>query len=502
MFRNILANFLGRFWSIVSNFLFIPLYIKFLGFESYSIVSFTLVIAGIMAIFDSGLTATLSRGFARNDHDHEYKVRTFVTLESIYLIIVSIIIIVVVLLAPTIAKDWLHTSGNDNMAKFIMIISFDFGFQMLLRFYMGGLLGFEKQVEANLLQMFWGIIRNGVVVLIILFNPSLYIFFLWQSLSTIIFTLLFRFSVAKALYGGYFKTFNFKIEKPVIKDVWKFAGGMLLISLVAAVNTQLDKLTISKLLPIEQLGYYTLAVSLATSVAVLVNPIATAILPRFTALFSSGSRSEALSLFKITNLYTSVIISCVVGMMAVFAKEIIWIWTGDHTIAEKSADVLIYMVIAYSMLAFSVLPYNIAIANGYTKINNYLGIASIFIAIPGYWMVTERWGVYGVAVVFAAVQIISTIVYLYFINKKFLHIKPFAVFCIKDLLLPLILAGCITFVSHYFLARYFFGSRIFSFLLLSVIGLFSLLVNFLIFIPQNEKINLKKIVFNHKLFKK
>jgi hypothetical protein len=39
------------------------LYIHYLGFESFSIISFTLVIAGLMTVLDA-LTATLSREFA------------------------------------------------------------------------------------------------------------------------------------------------------------------------------------------------------------------------------------------------------------------------------------------------------------------------------------------------------------------------------------------------------------------------------------------------------
>ena len=71
MIKNIIANFIGKFWSILSGFLFIPLYINYLGFESYSIISFGLVISGLMAIMDAGLTATLSRELARKDNSHE-----------------------------------------------------------------------------------------------------------------------------------------------------------------------------------------------------------------------------------------------------------------------------------------------------------------------------------------------------------------------------------------------------------------------------------------------
>lgn len=75
MKKNILANFIGRFWGVLSNFLFVPLYIKILGLESYSIISFTLVLNGIMAMMDASLTATLSREFAsrHNSENEKYK---------------------------------------------------------------------------------------------------------------------------------------------------------------------------------------------------------------------------------------------------------------------------------------------------------------------------------------------------------------------------------------------------------------------------------------------
>ena len=63
MKKNIIANLIGKFWSILSAFLFIPLYINFLGFESFSIISFTVIIAGFIAIVEGGLTSPLSREF-------------------------------------------------------------------------------------------------------------------------------------------------------------------------------------------------------------------------------------------------------------------------------------------------------------------------------------------------------------------------------------------------------------------------------------------------------
>ena len=108
MKKNIIANLIGKLFGGFSHFIFIPLYIAYLGFESYSIISFTLVIAGLMAFFYGGLTATLSRELARRDVCKEDKYQIFKTLESSYFVVVALSILIVVSLSSVIAEKWLN----------------------------------------------------------------------------------------------------------------------------------------------------------------------------------------------------------------------------------------------------------------------------------------------------------------------------------------------------------------------------------------------------------
>jgi O-antigen/teichoic acid export membrane protein len=472
MIKNIIANFIGRFWGILSGFLFIPLYIHYLGFESYSIISFGLVIAGLMAILDAGLTATLSREFARTDNSYEEKLRIFKTLESSYFILVIICIVVVFSLSHFLAYKWLNLDSHDpgSVSLFLKIISFDIGFQLLLRFYTGGLLGLEKQVKANFYQVGWGMLKNGLVLLPIIFYPRLDVFFTWQAISTIIFTVLLKLSLEKNLNG--ILKFEFKpiIERVVFKRIWKFAGGMLLISLIAGLNSQMDKIAISKLLALESLGYYTLAVSLASVIVVLVNPISIAILPRFTALFTAGKNTEAAVLFRKISLAVSIMVFSGMANMVFFGKELIWIWTGKMELAERASEILPILVISYSMLAIAMMPYGIAIANGYTKLNNLLGIVSLFVTMPGYWLATKYFGAVGAASVFCGVQTLITLVYLYFINKKFLKAKLITIY-LKELILPMLISLIIVYGIS-LIPKFYTNSQIIS---LAVIGISTLI---------------------------
>lgn len=487
MKKNIFANILGKFWSVLSGVLFIPLYIKFLGFESYSIISFTLLIAGITVIIDGGLTSTLSREFARKDTNYHEKLKTFKTLEIFYLLIVLITIIFSYYFSSIIAREWVNTKAYtlEEISVFIKIISFEVGFQLLLRFYIGGFLGLEKQVKANIYQILWGILRNGLVVFVIINSPNLVAFFLWQTISTFIFLLIVKFSLEKELYGIYQLNLQFKIDLSVLKRVWRFTGGMMAIITVAALNTQIDKLTISKLLSIESLGYYTLAVSLGQCILLLINPIATTVLPRFTSLYSADEKLSALKLFEKFGILISVIVFAVMANIMFFAEELIWIWTGEKELATMIYKIIPIVALSYTALSLQVLPYNIAIANGYTKINNALGILSLFITLPGYWYSITNYGLLGAASLFCIVQVVTTFLYLYLINRKFIGLNILKDIYLKQIIIPLVTSLSVTYCFSKF--TFFINTnRITSLSYIGISTLFTLLVCVLVLTPISE----------------
>ncbi|MFP3597592.1 lipopolysaccharide biosynthesis protein [Chryseobacterium sp. SIMBA_029] len=486
MKKNIVANFIGKFWGIFSNFIFIPLYIKYLGFESYSIISFILIIAGIIAILDSGLTATLSREFARNDNKEEDRIKIYKTLESVYIIVVLLSIVGIVLFSDIIADNWIKVKSYtpSQVSGFLKIISIDVGFQLLLRFYMGGLFGLQKQVMANVYQMLWGMLRNGLVIGVIIYYPDLNTFFIWQSAATLIFTFLMKASLDKIVYKKKIN-FLFSIDKNVLKNVSHFAGGMLLIAIVAAFNTQMDKIVISKLLSLESLGYYTLAVSLSQGMLAIAGPIATAVLPNFTAYYSLKKITEANDLYNKYALYVSILIFTFLSNIIFFTKPLLWAWTGNLEIVNHVYIILPIVASAYGFVMLQVIPGQVAIANGYTKLNNVLGILSIFITFPGYYFSIKYYQAYGAAVVFLFVQIISTFIYISFINRKFIKENLLNKIFFKQIFIPFIIAFLVSFMLSR-IPQIFSESRIISFIWIGIATFLTLMVTSAIVLPREE----------------
>lgn len=499
MKKNIFVNILGKVWSVLSNFLFIPLYIKYLGIESYSVISFTLVLNGILAVMDAGLTSTISREFSSSKNDNINRLEIFKTLESIYFVLTIISIFIIFFLSDSLSTKWLNLSNIDplELSFYLKLISFELGFRLLSNFYIGGFIGLDKQVKANIYLILYGVFRNGFVIFIILYHPSLKLFFLWQGIITFLFVIFIRLDITKLVTGS-FKPFfaKPKILRYVFIKVWKFAAGMMLISLVAGLNTQMDKLALSKLLPIEILGFYTLAFALANGLIVISTPISNALLPKMTSLFTSNDLSGAIKIFKDGHLLSSSIVFSFSAILIFFPEELLFIWTNDLILSKKTSIYLPLVTLGMTFLAIQLLPFNVAIANGYTKFNNYIGLVSLILTLPGYWLMVKYFNGLGAAITFSFIQILSALIFIFLINFKFLKLK-ISFILKKFYLLPFFLSFSVVFIFKYLYELNHL--RLFLFIEISFISMGVLFLNLLVLNPYEfrKKINIYSFLKNN-----
>ena len=85
--KNIAANFAGSIWSAIMGLIFVPLYIKFIGIESWGLIGIFATLQIIFGLLDMGLSTTLNREMARLSvlSGKEQDMRNLVrTLEMIY----------------------------------------------------------------------------------------------------------------------------------------------------------------------------------------------------------------------------------------------------------------------------------------------------------------------------------------------------------------------------------------------------------------------------------
>ena len=146
--KNIIANLIGSGWVALISIAFIPLYIYFMGVESYGLVGFYMTLQALFALLDMGMTATVSRELARLSalHGKEQEMRNLVrTLEAIYWAVALLIMAVVALLSPWIATKWLNANvlSEETIQQAVVLMGIVIALRMPYGFYSGGLLGLQ-----------------------------------------------------------------------------------------------------------------------------------------------------------------------------------------------------------------------------------------------------------------------------------------------------------------------------------------------------------------------
>ena len=53
--KNIIANYAGSAWNVITSLAFVPLYIKFIGIEAYGLIGFFSSLQIVLSLLDLGL---------------------------------------------------------------------------------------------------------------------------------------------------------------------------------------------------------------------------------------------------------------------------------------------------------------------------------------------------------------------------------------------------------------------------------------------------------------
>lgn len=445
---NILANIVGKSWGFLSIFIFVPYWIEYLGVEGYAVINFYTVLLTLLTFADAGLTATLSREFAKiHINDLNYKQNLLRTFEVIYIGICFFISILVYYFAPSIAGFFLksETISISSLVYFVRLMGVIISFYFLFSLYIGGLMGLQKQVTSNLFNISYSFVRSGLVLIPLYYYKSIDSFLYWQLGGIVLFSCLVRKYLWNQLASFDYPRFQFKY----FYNIRNYAVGMMLMSIISGLNTQIDKLSVGNLLSLEYFGYYSLAATVGQVSLMLTMPIGLAIFPEFTRLVSLKLYDELkIRYHQISYLLATVSTICTI-ILIFYAKEYVYIWTNDSEIVVNTYLPVIVLAMGNMFMSLQLTPYFLALANAHTRTNVSMGIVSLPILIALIYKLTPIYGLVGAAIPFLILNIVVFIMLGYIIMKKYLN-GEFSKWLIFDTLYPMLLNLCVCFVLWLF----------------------------------------------------
>jgi len=472
--KNVIANYLSSICTSVVGLVFVPVYIKFIGIEAYGLVGFFVTLQAITGLFDMGLSTTLNREMAYGSANSATapQIRDFLrTFEIIYWLIGLVMGVTIFAFVPYLATQWLKAEVLDasTLQQALYIITLVLVLQWPFSFYAGGLMGMQQHVLIGILNCGQSIIRSaGAVFVLWLVSPTIEAFFAWQALisigTTIFIALLLWSRIPK-----HSKTPAFRLS--ALQSCWRFASGMSIISILGVLLGQADKIVLSKLLSLKDFGYYSLAGVVAISLYRLVNPVYTAVLPRFTQLIAHQKDGELANSYHASSQFLAVVVGSASVVLTFFAREVIWVWTGDSAIVTSTHVVIPLLVIGTCIHALAHIPWAMQLAYGWVNLGVYISLGSVAVIFPIIFLLTRHYGAVGGAASLVILHLVGLLVTTAVMHRRILR-GEFWRWYTCDLLPPILAASGVGISARaMFCGPY---SRLLTFVLLSVISIFSL----------------------------
>lgn len=405
--RNVIANYLGQGWAAVMGIAFVPLYISTLGAETYGLIGVFAVLQAWVALLDLGLTPTLNREMAqlRAGTRTSESIRDLLrTLEVVYALASILMIAAIWLAAGSLAAGWLKADriAPEQLAFSIRIMSFVLAARWVEQVYRGALQGLQDQVWLNAMQGFVATLRWGGAYLVIAFGwPTIVAFFIWQGSVSLLTTALLVHRTYCQLPAVQRAP---KFSLSALYDIRRFASGMFLGAILGVVLTQADKIIVSKLLPLDQFGYYALASTLAGGLLQLITPMNNALYPRLTEQLARGNMAELTLTYSKACQWLAAIVVPPALLLGMFPSQVLLAWTGNPILAHSTAALLTPLALGTLMNGLMNLPYMLQLAHGWTSLAVKINLVAVMLVLPSLAWFVQRDGAEGAAWVWFALN--------------------------------------------------------------------------------------------------
>jgi len=423
--RNILANYVSQIYVALIGIVMVPMYVRYMGAEAYGLVGFFAMLQAWFQLLDMGLTPTMARETARFNGgatDGLSLRRLLRAMEGIFIGVAVLGGTAMMAASGTLAGSWLKVQELPliEVQHAIMLMAVIVALRWISGLYRGAINGFESQVWLSGFNIVAATARFVLVIPFFMYvgsSPSE--FFVYQLVIALLEVVLLV-----------MKTYRLLPEKDMnqhmrwqwgpLRGVLKFSLNIAFTSLVWILATQADKLVLSKMLPLTDYGYFTLAVLAAGGVMVISNPISGALIPRLTKLGASGDDVGLIDLYRNATQLVVVIAVPASLVLALFSDQVLWVWTGDETLVNKVSSVLSLYALGSGISVIGAFPYYLQYAKGDLKLHLIGSLIFVLFFVPTLIFLTSKLGMNGAGWTWLVSNLIYFLLWVPVVSHRFL----------------------------------------------------------------------------------
>lgn len=421
---SVVASYASQIYMALVGIVLMPVYLRLMGAEAYGLVGFFTMLQAWFQLLDFGLSPTLARECARFNGgatDGLTLRRLVRALELIFVLLGSTAAIGLAVGADWIALNWIKADSMpaEQIALSVQLMAATIAMRWMSGLYRGALGGLEQLVWLGAFNVAVATARFVVVVPVLqLFGATPTVFFVYQLLVAAIelLALLWRTYAHLPRVG---RGERVGLHLPALRGRLGFSLSIAFTGAVWVAVTQTDKLILSKLLPLSDYAHFTLAVLLASGVTIISGPLSAALLPRLSRLHAQSASAEAIALYRQATQGMTLAAATLALVLAVAAEPILFAWTGDRALAQRTAPLLQLYALGNGILALSAFPYYLQFARGDVRLHLIGNAIFLAVLVPSIVLATLRHGAVGAGWTWLAANILYALLWVPLVHRRF-----------------------------------------------------------------------------------
>lgn len=421
--RNVVANIVGQAVRAVTGIVFVPIYVKYIGVESYGLIGIFAVLQAWLVLLDFGMRPALSREMARftgGAHTPEWIRDLLRTIEVIGVSISAAVALGTAAAAPWIAANWVTstTLESSTVIQAFVLMGLVTALRFVENIYTSSLVGLQRQVLETVVSSTAAIVRGvGAIAILAFVSPSIGAFFLWQCFTSIATVVALAVIVYAVLPKGARRP---KFDRSTLSGIKAFASGMLILTFQSLILTNLDKVLLSRLLTLKEFGSYALIGVAANALNMLTQPIAAALMPRLTEVATRKDEVELARVYHLGCQGVAALTGAAAAVLMAFSERFLLLWTRDPQLATPLAPLLMLMAFGSLLNALGYVPYHLQLANGWTGLSMAYNTVLIGLLVPTLFVVVPKFGAPGAAAAWACLNALYLVVNIPIMHRRLL----------------------------------------------------------------------------------
>jgi O-antigen/teichoic acid export membrane protein len=423
--KNIVASWVSQIYVAALGMLMVPFYLRYMGAEAYGLVGFFAMLQVWFQLMDIGLTQTMSREAARyrgGALDALSLRRLLRSLEALFLLVAVAGALGIALCAPLIASDWLQARRIDiaEVRHAVVLMGLLVALRWVSGLYRGVISGFEALVWLNACNAMIATARFMLVIPLLMFvGGTPLVFFNFQLVVAIVELLLLVAQTYRLLPRV--EDARLRWEWRLLRQLLKFSLGVAFTSTIWVAMTQVDKLMLSKLLPLDEYGVFTLAVLIASAVTLITAPITAALQPRMAQVSASGQGEDLLRLYRRGTQIVGLMAAPATLVLLCFPRQVLGIWTGDAAVAASAAPILQLYALGNGLLAFGAFPYYLQFARGELRLHVIGNVLFLVTLLPALIWAARHYGALGAGYAWAISNLAYFLLWIPLVHRRFMR---------------------------------------------------------------------------------